>query len=624
MADLDVSIKFGADTSKALDGMDAIIVSLDDIRKSADETSKGLGSTDESINDIGDAADQAAGSTDKFSGAIDGLGDSSDEATSKLSSLARASIVLSEMSKSIDAFGKGAKKFGRDFSTYITAPILGLAALSLKNLFDTGAMLGSVGPAREFALAIEGLNRNFKTFLNDIALQLAPTFKNIIGVLNTLIDAYKSLSPETKSIINGFALFAAALGPLSLALAGFISLGVKLLPVITAIGSAFGALVGFLTSPIALIAAFGASIAGIINVFAKLRAAGVGTAEALAMSFNLFVTGFNNFVTKNILKGIGLILTGFGKLTSALGLDSVSKFITDISASFSGVGDIMASQFQAAKTDVDATLATIGTSAGEAFTFGFSKVIQDATGKIQSIIGNATKNVQMGSQTESEAKKAAEEQEKLALKVAATSQQIKESITGGMTDALMDFASGAKDAGQAFADFAKQTVASMVRIATQAALMNILFPPGSSMGNMINAFARVNSFATGGLVTGPGSGTSDSILARVSNGEYVNDAKTVKHFGAEFFSNLKSMARGGVPYQSRSSIPAFADGGMVTSPSQAPMVNIKNNGSEKQVSSTSFDPATSITTIILDDISRNGNISKSLQSTFGMRRAGIR
>lgn len=54
--------------------------------------------------------------------------------------------------------------------------------------------------------------------------------------------------------------------------------------------------------------------------------------------------------------------------------------------------------------------------------------------------------------------------------------------------------------------------------------------------------------ATGGYLQGPGSGTSDSILARVSNGEYVVRADMVKQYGIGFFDavNAGRYAGGGV------------------------------------------------------------------------------
>jgi hypothetical protein len=70
------------------------------------------------------------------------------------------------------------------------------------------------------------------------------------------------------------------------------------------------------------------------------------------------------------------------------------------------------------------------------------------------------------------------------------------------------------------------------------------------------------NYASGGMVRGAGSGTSDSILARVSNGEFVMRAAAVNRLGASFLSRLNGFADGGMVMPSRS-IPSFAGGGLV-------------------------------------------------------------
>lgn len=60
------------------------------------------------------------------------------------------------------------------------------------------------------------------------------------------------------------------------------------------------------------------------------------------------------------------------------------------------------------------------------------------------------------------------------------------------------------------------------------------------------------SRAAGGPIAGPGSGTSDSILARVSNGEYVVRAAAVARYGSGFMEAINRMA-----------LPTFAAGGKV-------------------------------------------------------------
>ena len=54
-------------------------------------------------------------------------------------------------------------------------------------------------------------------------------------------------------------------------------------------------------------------------------------------------------------------------------------------------------------------------------------------------------------------------------------------------------------------------------------------------GGEVSALQR---FASGGMLVGPGSGTSDSMLVAASNGEYFNTASSTKFWGADFFDSL--------------------------------------------------------------------------------------
>lgn len=74
----------------------------------------------------------------------------------------------------------------------------------------------------------------------------------------------------------------------------------------------------------------------------------------------------------------------------------------------------------------------------------------------------------------------------------------------------------------------------------------------TTMANM-GSFAMPLPFAGGGMVTGPGSPTSDSIQAWLSNGEYVLNAAAVRRWGK---SHLDMMNKGVQP-------PRFAVGGIV-------------------------------------------------------------
>jgi TP901 family phage tail tape measure protein len=67
--------------------------------------------------------------------------------------------------------------------------------------------------------------------------------------------------------------------------------------------------------------------------------------------------------------------------------------------------------------------------------------------------------------------------------------------------------------------------------------------------------------ATGGYIRGPGSGTSDSIPARLSNGEYVIRAATVRQYGVGFFDSIN---RGAAKFAQGGYVRGYAAGGAVS------------------------------------------------------------
>jgi len=75
-------------------------------------------------------------------------------------------------------------------------------------------------------------------------------------------------------------------------------------------------------------------------------------------------------------------------------------------------------------------------------------------------------------------------------------------------------------------------------------------------------------FASGGLVLGAGTETSDSIPARLSHGEFVVRAAAVRAIGVHTLAAINRGLR--IPAVAVGSIPRFADGGLVRSDSSAP------------------------------------------------------
>ena len=92
-----------------------------------------------------------------------------------------------------------------------------------------------------------------------------------------------------------------------------------------------------------------------------------------------------------------------------------------------------------------------------------------------------------------------------------------------------DIFTGTKGLGDALNSF----LTSILKAVAQLAAANVTKAIFSGFGG--------TGFATGGYVSGPGTGTSDSIAARLSNGEFVMRAKAVKHWGTNFLDSLNTM-----------------------------------------------------------------------------------
>ncbi|MBS0599535.1 MAG: phage tail length tape measure family protein [Proteobacteria bacterium] len=74
-----------------------------------------------------------------------------------------------------------------------------------------------------------------------------------------------------------------------------------------------------------------------------------------------------------------------------------------------------------------------------------------------------------------------------------------------------------------------------------------------STGGIVSFFSTLfGGHASGGLIHGPGTETSDSVFARLSRGEFVQRAAAVRYYGSDFMHALNTM-----------SLPRFADGGVV-------------------------------------------------------------
>ena len=125
-------------------------------------------------------------------------------------------------------------------------------------------------------------------------------------------------------------------------------------------------------------------------------------------------------------------------------------------------------------------------------------------------------------------------------------------------DAMADFILGEKSAKEALADFAKSIIENAVRILTEWLAVFAIYSAfpmiasGMTPADAANKTVFGIKKATGGYITGPGTGTSDSIPAMLSNGEFVIRSAAVDRIG---LAPLEALNAG--------RIPEFSDGGSV-------------------------------------------------------------
>lgn len=128
-----------------------------------------------------------------------------------------------------------------------------------------------------------------------------------------------------------------------------------------------------------------------------------------------------------------------------------------------------------------------------------------------------------------------------------------------MGSAMADFIKGNKSASQALADFARGLINNAISILSEwlgVFAIYSAFPTwasGMTPADMANKTVfGIQKKATSGYITGAGTGTSDSIPAMLSNGEYVLRSSAVDRIG---IGTLNAMNAGAVPQ--------FSEGGSV-------------------------------------------------------------
>lgn len=125
-------------------------------------------------------------------------------------------------------------------------------------------------------------------------------------------------------------------------------------------------------------------------------------------------------------------------------------------------------------------------------------------------------------------------------------------LTRGIESSLMGLAQGTMTLKDAIKNLALTVVNAMAQVAAQQLALQAV----SGITGLFGGAAGVSVMAaTGGYIRGPGTGTSDSIPARLSNGEFVVREAMVRKYGVGFLHAIN-----------RGRLAGFANGGLVSSP----------------------------------------------------------
>lgn len=139
-----------------------------------------------------------------------------------------------------------------------------------------------------------------------------------------------------------------------------------------------------------------------------------------------------------------------------------------------------------------------------------------------------------------------------------------------LEDGLQGVLSGTKSVGEAFSEMANSIIADLARVAAQKIILSLIggatgIPFLRDGGSIADAPGFADGGSPGGLLRGPGTSRSDSILAllngpngrpiRLSTKEFIMNAAAVEHYGTDVMSALNSRQ-----------LPRFASGGALSTP----------------------------------------------------------
>ena len=183
-------------------------------------------------------------------------------------------------------------------------------------------------------------------------------------------------------------------------------------------------------------------------------------------------------------------------------------------------------------------------------------------------------------------------------------------VQNEMGNMISDFITGTKSASEAFSDFAGNILNMMAKIAAQKLAASWM--EGLSGWLHFSGGGKVEGHASGGYISGPGTGKSDSIPAWLSNGEYVMTAQATKMYAPILEAmNAGKFAAGGLAAPKAPRVSGIeAPASYTNNKGGNVVVNVTNNtGSEIKAEQTSsqWDGEQWVVGVVLNAVATNRN-----------------
>jgi len=429
----------------------------------------------------------------------------------------------------------------RTVVTDVVLPALDLVAAGVNRLFGTDIGAGALLFALALAQVTGALGVLFAALR--VGASLVTTFVAALALLSRvtgLTALFAGLAAQVTAAGGAFAALVRAAAPLGAVIATIARAIVPLLPVllgwpaliVAAITAAVAAVVlyweeikagaaatfdfikSLFADPARLFSAFAALGAGIFN---GVIAAAEFAWDAIKAGADLAVQGI-----ELVFSGLGTVLTGFWTAVGAAAGSAFAAITSAATAAVQGVATIWASI-----ADAGATAFANAQAGAAALWDGIVSLFQTRAAEASAVFDGLVAEVQAKANEVAAAFDAAPGRIASAFSgLASTLRTVFASVVSAIRSQLSSLESAVKS-------LVSRLSAELARL--RAAIAAAKAQASSSSGS------GAQGFAGGGLIRGPGGPTSDSILAWLSDTEFVTRAAAVRHYGVAFMQAINSM-----------------------------------------------------------------------------------